>query len=210
GGRLRRFQEAEPGRGLGCEIPNALANTASSHPLLRILDRLRRHRRLSHRCGEAHGPGGHANLLRCHSRVHTESREGALLSCRRGDWRAWARMVYGGHDRPGWGARGRRYSWTACIHGKGSSRAERESFSLFRNSALDDHGDFAWFGQHVVTMFDDHDQIHKGSEKRRFCGMVEYRKLVFNALAVNLTTAGIPCIYYGTEQAFDSGGQPSR
>jgi glycosidase len=84
-----------------------------------------------------------------------------------------------------------------------------EYFALFRNSELDDHGDFAWFGQHVVTMFDDHDQIHKGSEKRRFCGMVEYRKLIFNALAVNLTTAGIPCIYYGTEQGFDSGGQPS-
>jgi glycosidase len=84
-----------------------------------------------------------------------------------------------------------------------------EYFSLFRNSELDDHGDFAWFGQHVVTMFDDHDQIHKGSQKRRFCGMTEYRKLIFNALAVNLTTAGIPCIYYGTEQGFDSGGQPS-
>lgn len=84
-----------------------------------------------------------------------------------------------------------------------------EYFSLFRNSELDNHGDFAWFGQHVVTMFDDHDQIHKGSEKRRFCGMAEYRKLVFNALAVNLTTAGIPCVYYGTEQAFDSGSQPS-
>jgi glycosidase len=84
-----------------------------------------------------------------------------------------------------------------------------EYFALFRNSELDDHGDFAWFGQHVVTMFDDHDQIHKGNQKRRFCGTVEYRKLVFNALAVNLTTAGIPCIYYGTEQGFDSGGQPS-
>jgi glycosidase len=84
-----------------------------------------------------------------------------------------------------------------------------EYFSLFRNSELDDHGDFAWFGQHVVTMFDDHDQIHKGSDKRRFCGMTEYRKLIFNALAVNLTTAGIPCIYYGTEQGFDSGGQAS-
>jgi glycosidase len=34
-------------------------------------------------------------------------------------------------------------------------------------------------------------------------------KLVFNALAVNLTTAGIPCIYCGTEQEFDSGGQPA-
>src|SRR6516225_5500718 len=84
-----------------------------------------------------------------------------------------------------------------------------EYFALFRNSELDDHGDFAWFGQHVATMFDDHDQIHKGSEKRRFCGMAEYRKLIFSALAVNLTTAGIPCIYYGTEQGFESGSRPS-
>jgi glycosidase len=84
-----------------------------------------------------------------------------------------------------------------------------EYFALFRNSELDDHGDFAWFGQHVVVMFDDHDQISKGNQKRRFCGTPEYRKLLFNALAVNLTTAGIPCIYYGTEQAFDSGERPS-
>jgi glycosidase len=82
-------------------------------------------------------------------------------------------------------------------------------FGLFRNSELDDHGDFAWFGQHVVTMFDDHDQVRKGDRKGRFCGMSDFRNLIFNALAVNLTTAGIPCIYYGTEQGFDSGGVPS-
>jgi glycosidase len=83
-----------------------------------------------------------------------------------------------------------------------------EYFGLFRNSQLDDHGDFAWFGQHVVTMFDDHDQVRKGSAKGRFCSE-SYRNLVFNALAVNMTTTGIPCIYYGTEQAFESGGRPS-
>ena len=84
-----------------------------------------------------------------------------------------------------------------------------EYFGLFRNSDLDDHGDFAWFGQHVVTMFDDHDQVRKGDQKRRFCGMSNFRNLVFNALAVNLTSTGIPCVYYGTEQGFDSGGVPS-
>ena len=68
-----------------------------------------------------------------------------------------------------------------------------EYFGLFRNSQLDDHGDFAWFGQNVVTMFDDHDQVRNGDQKRRFCGMAELRDLVFNALAVNLTTVGIPC-----------------
>jgi glycosidase len=84
-----------------------------------------------------------------------------------------------------------------------------EYFGLFRNSRLDDHGDFAWFGQNVVTMLDDHDQVRNGNQEHRFCGMEDFRDLVFNALAVNLTTPGIPCIYYGTEQAFDSGGQPN-
>ena len=84
-----------------------------------------------------------------------------------------------------------------------------EYFRLFRNSELDNHGDFAWFGQHVVTMFDDHDQVRKGGAKGRFCGTEAFRNLVFNALAVNLTTVGIPCIYYGTEQSFDSGGKPT-
>jgi len=85
----------------------------------------------------------------------------------------------------------------------------REYFGLFRNSKLDDQGDFAWFGQHVITMFDDHDQVRKGGSKSRFCGVAELSKLAFNALAVEMTTAGIPCIYYGTEQSFDSGGRPS-
>ena len=84
-----------------------------------------------------------------------------------------------------------------------------EYFGLFRNSQLDDHGDFAWFGEHVVTMFDDHDQVRKGDHKRRFCGVADFHDLIFNALAVNLTSSGIPCIYYGTEQAFDSGGRPN-
>ena len=84
-----------------------------------------------------------------------------------------------------------------------------EYFGLFRNSQLDDHGDFAWFGEHVVTMFDDHDQVRKGDLKQRFCGSRDFRDLIFNALAVNLTTSGVPCIYYGTEQSFDSGGQPN-
>ena len=85
----------------------------------------------------------------------------------------------------------------------------REYFGLFRNSQLDDQGDFAWFGQHVITMFDDHDQVRKGGSKSRFCGVPELGKLAFNALALDMTTAGIPCIYYGTEQSFDSGRRPS-
>ena len=43
----------------------------------------------------------------------------------------------------------------------------------------------------------------------RFCGDPQYSDLAFNVVATQLTTMGIPCIYYGTEQEFDSGGRPS-
>jgi glycosidase len=40
-------------------------------------------------------------------------------------------------------------------------------------------------------------------------GDVRVRNLAFNVVAVQLTTMGIPCLYYGTEQGFDSGGRAS-
>ena len=60
----------------------------------------------------------------------------------------------------------------------------------------------------MVTLVDDHDQVRKGSAKGRFCGDSRFRDLAFNVMAVQLTTMGIPCIYYGSEQGFDSGGRP--
>lgn len=86
-----------------------------------------------------------------------------------------------------------------------------EYFSIFRNWLLDDPdgGRHRWYRDKVVTVVDDHDQVRKGLEKRRFCGDSRDRDLVFNVMAAQLTTAGIPCIYYGTEQGFDSGGRPS-
>ena len=50
---------------------------------------------------------------------------------------------------------------------------------------------------------DDHDQVRKWTAKRRFCGDSRYRDLAFNVMAAQLTTAGIPCIYYGSEQGLD-------
>jgi hypothetical protein len=58
-----------------------------------------------------------------------------------------------------------------------------------------------------VTLVDDHDQVRKGTAKWRFCGDGRFRDLAFNVLAVQLTTMGIPCVYYGSEQGFDSGGR---
>jgi glycosidase len=82
-------------------------------------------------------------------------------------------------------------------------------FSVFRNWVLDDPAGHRWYRNQVVTLVDDHDQVRKGGAKYRFCGDGRFRDLAFNALAVQLTTMGIPCIYYGSEQGFDSGGRSS-
>jgi glycosidase len=83
-------------------------------------------------------------------------------------------------------------------------------FSVFRNWVLDDQpAEHRWYRNQVVTLVDDHDQVRKGLEKWRFSGDGRYRDLAFNVLAVQLTTMGIPCIYYGSEQGFDSGGRPN-
>jgi glycosidase len=82
-------------------------------------------------------------------------------------------------------------------------------FSVFRNWVLDGPAGHRWYRNQVVTLVDDHDQVRKGFAKGRFCGDERFRDLAFNVLAVQLTTMGIPCIYYGSEQGFDSGGRPN-
>src|SRR5438132_1257377 len=82
-------------------------------------------------------------------------------------------------------------------------------FSLFRNWTLGEPAGHRWYRNQVVTLVDDHDQVRKGGGKCRFCGDGRFRDLAFNVMATQLTTMGIPCIYYGSEQGFDSGGRPS-
>jgi glycosidase len=82
-------------------------------------------------------------------------------------------------------------------------------FSIFRNWMLDDQSLYRWYRNSVVTLVDDHDQVRKGAAKLRLGGDSRFRDLAFNVVATQLTTMGIPCIYYGTEQGFDSGGRPS-
>lgn len=79
-------------------------------------------------------------------------------------------------------------------------------FSLFRNSLLINKDSHTWFKDKVVTMFDDHDQVRKGQNKARFCADRDATKVIFNALALNAMTLGIPCIYYGSEQGFEGHG----
>jgi glycosidase len=90
--------------------------------------------------------------------------------------------------------------------GDPNTDAQEGYFDMFRNSVIDFKDTHQWFGSHVVTMFDDHDQVSLGPRKFRFCGDPNepnaYRYLA-PALGLNLTTAGIPCLYYGTEQGFN-------
>jgi hypothetical protein len=52
---------------------------------------------------------------------------------------------------------------------------------------------------------DDHDHVDQGDHKHRFC-FGGFDKLALPVMALNATTLGIPCIYYGTEQLFDGEG----
>jgi glycosidase len=85
-----------------------------------------------------------------------------------------------------------------------------EYFALFRNSLLVGEGSHTWFRDRVVTSYDDHDQIRKGDAKPRFAADREGRALATAAIAGNVTTLGIPCIYYGSEQRFDGQGGNDR
>jgi len=89
-------------------------------------------------------------------------------------------------------------------------RNPEEYFTLFRNSLLLNKESHVWFRDKVVTLFDDHDQVRKGKMKARFCADAPGPKAILNALALNATTLGIPCIYYGSEQYFDGHGIEDR
>jgi glycosidase len=86
-------------------------------------------------------------------------------------------------------------------------RNPKDYFDLFRNSFEIGKESHTWFRDKVVTMFDDHDQVSKGKFKARFCANDDGHKVVLNALALNATTLGIPCVYYGTEQRFNGKGE---
>jgi glycosidase len=80
----------------------------------------------------------------------------------------------------------------------------RSYFDLFRNSLQVDKATHTWFRNHVVTNFDDHDLVRMGRDRKaRFAADPDGRSLELAVLAMNATTLGIPCIYYGSEQRFN-------
>jgi glycosidase len=87
-------------------------------------------------------------------------------------------------------------------------RNPAEYFNLFRNSVLVNKEAHTWFRNKVVTVIDDHDMVSRGENKARFCADGAPASLALASLALNVTTLGIPCIYYGSEQLFDGAYKP--
>ena len=71
----------------------------------------------------------------------------------------------------------------------------------------DELGSHREVGRYHVSVLDDHDMV--GRSKARFSArntIAAHDAQVAHAVGVQLTTLGIPCVYYGTEQAFDGSG----
>lgn len=83
-------------------------------------------------------------------------------------------------------------------------------FSIFTNSEVVSEGKEQWYHKNVMTMFDDHDMVYQQQHKERFCADKNTSPFLTNAEFINFFTAGIPCIYYGTEQAFDGSGDQDK
>ena len=78
----------------------------------------------------------------------------------------------------------------------------RDFFDLFRGH--DRLGSHRETGRYHVSILDDHDMVGRG--KHRFAAhntIPNCDQQVAHAVGAQLTTLGVPCIYYGTEQAFD-------
>nr|WP_312884498.1 alpha-amylase family glycosyl hydrolase [Rhizobium laguerreae] len=62
----------------------------------------------------------------------------------------------------------------------------------------------------MVTVLDGHDQVRNPGRKARLAATNPPLSLALAAFALNATTLGIPCIYYGSEQSFDGAGDSDR
>jgi glycosidase len=76
----------------------------------------------------------------------------------------------------------------------------RERYDRFKIEYAD-HGEA---GQYFVTFVDNHDQMSR--PYRRFMHGNPFAEQAALAVGYLLTSSGVPCIYYGTEQGFDGGG----
>lgn len=76
----------------------------------------------------------------------------------------------------------------------------QDRYERFRTQYAD-HGAA---GQYFVTFVDNHDQMAR--PYRRFMHGNPFPRQAVLAIGYLLTSQGVPCLYYGTEQGFDGGG----
>lgn len=86
------------------------------------------------------------------------------------------------------------------IKGFGNPDLLRSRYNAFYRQ-YNDHGAA---GNYFVTFVDNHDQMAR--PYRRFMHGNPYPRQVVLAIGYLLTSQGVPCLYYGTEQGFDGGG----
>jgi glycosidase len=80
----------------------------------------------------------------------------------------------------------------------------QDYFNLFKNARYTNTHSHRWLRNEIICMIDDHDQVWKPVvSKGRYCSEGFGVELLMGAFALNLFTMGIPCIYYGSEQALD-------
>jgi glycosidase len=87
------------------------------------------------------------------------------------------------------------------IKGFASPAFLRDRYMAFRD-LYSDHGEA---GRYFVTFVDNHDQMAR--PYRRFMSNNPYPQQAILAIGYLLTSQGVPCIYYGTEQGFDGAGR---
>jgi glycosidase len=92
------------------------------------------------------------------------------------------------------------FSLEDVIKGFSNPAVLRARYEAFRREYAD-HGEA---GRYFVTFIDNHDQI--GRPRQRFMHGNPHPRQAVLAVAYLLTSQGVPCIYYGTEQGFDGGG----
>ena len=102
-------------------------------------------------------------------------------------------------DFPLWGA----LEWV--IKGLSNPYELRARYDRFRE-IYSDHGQAS---QYFVTFVDNHDQIGRDPRGRFLHNNPNQNQAVL-AIGYLLTSPGIPCIYYGTEQGFNGGGNHDK
>ncbi len=102
-------------------------------------------------------------------------------------------------DFPLWGV----LEWV--IKGLSNPYELRARYERFKE-LYSDHGQAS---QYFVTFVDNHDQIGR-NPKGRFLYNNPFQNQAKLAIGYLLTSIGIPCIYYGTEQGFNGGGDNDK